>query len=479
MFSDLKPYPISRDVGLSWLRSVPEGWLVERAKTLLKPVDLRSTDGEEELLTVSSARGIVRRSSATVSMFQATSYAGHKLCWPGDLVINSLWAWGRGLGVSTHHGIVSTAYGVYRSRNTDRINPDFLHELVRSLPFQWELQVRSRGVWKSRLQLTDDQFFCSPLPLPPMVEQAAIVKYLGHANARIDRAIAAKRKLIVLLEEQKQAIINQAVTRGLDPTVPHKDSGIRWLGQIPGHWRLPMLGRCLDRIEQGWSPNAAEGDLEPDQWAVLTLSSINRGVFNGNALKPIPTSREVPPNFEIHAGDLLMTRSNTRNRVGDVAIVSELRPRTILSDLIYRLSVNLSNADKHFVSLVLRSVIGRRQIEQDARGSSRTMPKISQGHIRSWRIPLPDLAEQRRIVKQTESETASIDAVVARSTRKIELLREFKTRLTADVVTGQLDIRDAAARLPELDPADLVSDVGTDEDELDAVLAESLEEVDA
>ncbi|MEO7724623.1 MAG: hypothetical protein ABIU29_08055 [Chthoniobacterales bacterium] len=169
-------------------------------------------------------------------MFKAESYKGYKLCWPGDLVINSLWAWGGGLGVSQHHGIISSAYGVYRLRDDASAIPSFVHEVVRSSPFNWELHVRSKGIWTSRLQLTDESFLDAPFYLPPPDEQDAIVRFLDHANGRIERAMRAKRKLIALLHEQKQAIIHRAVTRGLDPTVPLKPSGIPWLGDIPQHW---------------------------------------------------------------------------------------------------------------------------------------------------------------------------------------------------------------------------------------------------
>ena len=116
MIDGLKPYPAMKDPGVPWLGKVPEHWEVKRGKAIFCCIDVRSTTGEEELLTVTSDRGVVPRSSATVTMFKAESYLGYKLCWPGDLVINSLWAWGRGLGVSRHHGIVSSAYGIYRLR---------------------------------------------------------------------------------------------------------------------------------------------------------------------------------------------------------------------------------------------------------------------------------------------------------------------------------------------------------------------------
>ena len=461
MFNELKAYSVTEKAGLPWLDSIPSHWHLARVKEILQPIDVRSVSGAEELLTVSSYRGVVPRSGEKVTMFQAATYAGHKLCWPGDLVINSLWAWGGGLGVSPLHGIVSTAYGVYRSRSTQQLDPAYLHSLVRSEPFNWELQYRSRGVWKSRLQLTDDRFLAAPIPLPPLGEQAAIVKYLGHAHARIDRAVAAKRKLIALLEEQKQAIIHQAVTRGLDPSVPLKDSGIPWLGEIPAHWKVTLLGRLLAGIEQGWSPVAAEGDLEDDQWAVLTLAAIDRGRFCDSAHKPIARSAKIPMRLELRDGDLLLTRSNTRSRVGDVAIVRNPRKRTIFSDLIYRLRFAEQRIAPEFAALVLRSRIGRIQIERDARGSSNTMPKISHALIRGWRIPLPPLQDQVTIVRGVDAQLLGSSSAIGTVTQEIELLREFLTRLTSDVVTGQVDVGEIAATLPEL--TDDVLDSADDE----------------
>lgn len=227
MIADLKPYAGYKDSGLAWLGQVPEHWEIKRAKTIFRCVDERSPSGKEELLTVSSARGIVPRKSAKVTMFKAESYIGYKLCWPGDLVVNSLWAWGGGLGVSQHHGIISSAYSVYRIRRGSAMTPGFVHELVRSSSFNWELTVRSKGVWISRLQLTDISFLDAPIHTPPPEEQAAIVRFLDWANARQERTIRAKRRVIALLTEQKQAIVHRAVTGRCEETDPNKLSDLK------------------------------------------------------------------------------------------------------------------------------------------------------------------------------------------------------------------------------------------------------------
>lgn len=449
MIAGLKPYAEYKETGLPWLGQVPEHWVIKRGKSCLESVDRRSTDGKEELLTVSSARGVIPRRTANVTMFKAESYAGHKLCWPGDLVINSLWAWGGGLGVSQHHGIISTAYSVYRARPSAGFNPHYLHELVRSAAFHWELQVRSKGVWISRLQLTDTAFLDAPIPLPPPAEQESIVRFLAWANGRLERAIRAKRRVIALLNEQKQAIIDRAVTRGLDPCAPLKPSGIPWLGDIPEHWDTPHLGRLLSRVVQGWSPVAAEGDLESDQWAVLTLSSVRRGTFTPDAIKPVPKDATIPSGIEVEEGDVLLTRSNTRERVGDVCMVRNPRPRTLLCDLIYRLQLREREIVPEFLVYQLLSRSGRGQIERDARGSSGTMPKISQRHIKSWRIMRPPIDEQERIVESIKLDCISPDTAILHLEREIGLLQEYRERLVVDVVTGKLDVREASAELPD------------------------------
>ena len=144
MTASLSAYLDCKPSGVEWLGDVPAHWEMRRGKTLLRPVDIRSQTGNEELLTVSSERGVVPRESANVTMFKAESYVGYKLCWPGDLVVNSLWAWAYGLGVSRYHGIVSSAYGVYRPLS-NLVNPQFIHCLVRSAAFQWEYKTDSFG----------------------------------------------------------------------------------------------------------------------------------------------------------------------------------------------------------------------------------------------------------------------------------------------------------------------------------------------
>ena len=452
MIAELKPYAEYMDSGLPWLGQVPVHWVIKRGKAYLVAIDERSKTGREELLTVSSARGVVPRSSANVTMFKAESYAGHKLCWPGDLVINSLWAWAGGLGVSQHHGIISTAYSVYRSRPSAQINHGYLHELVRSSAFHSELQVRSKGVWKSRLQLTDTAFLDAPIPLPPPNEQAAIVRFLDWANGRLERAIRAQRKKIALLNEQKQVIIHRAVTRGFDPSVPLKPSGVPWLGDIPKHWEVRRAKYVFREIDQR-SADGRETHLAMSQRLGLVPSSQvssslrSQSYAGGKLCQP---------------GDLILNRLKAHLGVFAVA-----RQAGVISPD-YTVFRSLRPASVEYFESVLRSLGCRHELRIRAKGIVEGFWRLYTDDFYDIRLPVPPFEEQGQIVSGILEATAGLNGNICRFERQIELLREYRTRLVADVVTGKLDVRMAAARLPGEAPLDRAEDDTDLGDEMEA-----------
>jgi type I restriction enzyme S subunit len=216
----LQPYAAYKQSALLWSGRVPSHWSELRAKCFFREIDERSHTGREDLLSVSHISGVKKRSESNATMFLAKSNKGHKRCQPGDLVINTMWAWMGALGVSRQSGLVSPSYGVYRPIDGSALRNEYVHHLVRTPQYVSEYIARSTGIHSSRLRLYPDQFLRIPLVCPPGDEQAAIVRFLNYANRRIERAIQTKKKLIALLNEQKQVIIHRAVTRGLDSNVP-------------------------------------------------------------------------------------------------------------------------------------------------------------------------------------------------------------------------------------------------------------------
>ena len=453
MIEGLKPYAEYKESGLPWLGSVPAHWVTKRGKSYMTAIDRRSQAGKEELLTVSSARGVIPRNTAKVTMFKAESYAGYKLCWPGDLVINSLWAWGGGLGVTQHHGIISTAYSVYRPRPSAQMNPRFLHELVRSSAFHWELQVRSKGVWISRLQLTDTSFLDAPIPLPPPDEQAAIVRFLDHANRKIDGFIRAKRKLIGLLNEQKQAIIHRAVTRGLHPDVPLKPSGIPWLGDIPKHWEMRKLRQILTRKTERNQPN-------------LPLLSVVRekGVIKRDTENFEDNHNFIPDDLSnykvVRVGQFAMNKMKAwQGSFGVSQFEGIVSPAYFVFDLHHVGGAFFHTAirSKAYVPSFTRASDGVRVGQWD----------LAESRMRDTPFFVPPSDEQQAIVEYVAKATETANTAIARTEREIALMQEYRTRLTADLVTGKLDVREAARHLPappaESEPTPASSDPELDE----------------
>lgn len=464
MSATIKPYPAYKDSGVDWLGKVPEHWEIKRGKALFNCIDQRSQTGQEELLTVSSLKGVVPRRTVNVTMFKAESYAGYKLCWQDDLVINSLWAWAYGLGVSPFHGIVSSAYGVYRLRNRQKNNPNFIHQLVRSTPFQWELQVRSKGIWVSRLQLTDDAFLGSSFPLPPLPEQTAIARFLDYTDRRIRRYIRAKQKLIKLLQEYKQALIHQAVTGQIDvrtgqPYPAYKDSGIEWLGKVPKYWEVSRIKRATK--------------LNPSKSEVPKVQRVGNAVFlpmqsvgdNGS----LDTSDERPISdlwngfTYFRKGDIIVAKITPCFENGKGACLVNLPTEIGFGSTEFHVLRPVSGIDAYYLYRITM-LSDFRKLGADYMTGAAGQQRVPIDFIMNFYVPLPPLHEQTAIVEYLDAKTAKLDAAITAARREIEFMREYRERLIADVVTGKLDVREVAANLPE----DSSTEMESIEEELNA-----------
>ena len=209
------PAPIS-PTGIDPVPGAPSHWRRARNKELFRESADLSDTGNEELLTVSHLTGITARSEKTVNMIQSESLEGYRIVNPGDLVINTMWAWMGALGISTMSGIVSPAYGVYQPREDTQMNPAYFNYLYRSRPYIVEMTRHSRGIWESRLRLYPETFLRLPVVVPPLDEQGAIADYLDAKTSKLDETITEAERLIELAHERRSALITAAVTGQID-----------------------------------------------------------------------------------------------------------------------------------------------------------------------------------------------------------------------------------------------------------------------
>ncbi|WGZ32037.1 restriction endonuclease subunit S [Xylella fastidiosa subsp. pauca] len=426
-------YPNYRQPKMRWLPAVPEHWNEQRAKTFFREVDERSKTGQEELLSVSHLTGVTSRSQKNVTMFKAASYVGSKLCRPGDIVINTLWAWMAALGASRHVGIVSPAYGVYRPHHADSFNPAYLDYLLRTRAYVAEYIGRSTGIRSSRLRLYPNQFLDIALIQPPRPEQDQIVAYLRVQDAHIARFIKVKCDLIKLLTEQKRRIIDHAVTRGLDASVALKPSGIEWLGDVPVHWDVKPLKRWV-RLNASTLGEKTDPDFE---FRYVDIGSVQ----TGRLAKELERIRfEVAPSRArrvLRRGDTII--STVRTYLKAIWYVSEEADDLIASTGFAVLTPG-NSAEPEYLGYVIQSSAFVNRVAANSIGIA--YPAIAETVLGRFPVALPPTVdEQQAIVAHIKTESAPLDDAITRTEEEITLIREYRDRLITDVVTGQVDVR--------------------------------------
>jgi type I restriction enzyme S subunit len=465
LISELRPYASYNDSEHSWLGALPDHWSKKRAKYFFTEVDERSMTGEEELLSVSHLTGVTPRRHKNVTMFLAESNVGHKRCRPGDVVINTMWAWMAALGVARETGVVSPSYGVYRPIAANGLSSDYVDRLLRTPTYAAEYVRRSTGINSSRLRLYPDRFLAMPIICPPMHEQLAIVDFLAYVDRRIDRCILAKLKLIRLLEEHVRTIIGRTVTQGLEPNVSLKASSIEWLGKVPKHWEVVAL-RLRYSVQLGKMLDAKNirGDyLVP----YLRNTDTQWGRVNSDNLPTMDIRPDEYGRYTVRGGDLLVCEGG---EVGRAAIWDGPDNTVGYQKALHRLRpLRASRDDPRFLYFVL--LYAAKQGVFQADGSENTIAHLTAEKLRRYRLAFPPIAEQGAIAVCLDEMVKAVERLVELEKLEISLLREYRTRISSDVVTGKLDVRKAAANVPdeaeepdEIPLADDIMDGGEYED---------------
>ena len=451
MIDGLKPYPEYCNAGLAWAGHLPKHWQAVRMKHVLRERSIKGYP-EEPLLAATQTKGVVRKNeyeNRTVLALKDLHLL--KLVCQKDFVI-SLRSFQGGIEYARHRGIISPAYTIlYPSIES---NHGYLSWLFKSKPYIENLKLHVTGIRQGQ-NIDYERLKRSPIPLAPPDEQAAIVKYLDYVDRRVRRYVRAKRRLIALLEEQKQAIIHQAVTRGLDPDVKLKPSGIDWLGDIPEHWevkRIKYLMQVIDRRS------------ETGEEVLLSMRKYHGLVpYHEHFSKP-PQAASLKGFKIIEKGQIAVNRM----QAGFGLIFASPQRGLVSPD--FGVFQPTGEVIPEFLGEVFRSRIVRAKFHSESKGLGTGkcgFMRLYDDRI-GW-VPIaypPTTEEQSAILRKMAQELHECDAPIHNAENQILLLLEYRTRLIADVVTGKLDVRDAAARLPDESDTDEPSepDNGFDED---------------
>ncbi|WP_349365551.1 MAG: NADAR domain-containing protein [Nitratireductor rhodophyticola] len=428
-----------------WLGDLPSRWDVLRSKYLFREIDDRTDTGTETLLSMRQAHGLIPHAKVSTKPVTPEELKGYKRVRTGQMVLNRMQASNGMFAVAREDGLVSPDYAVFQPLRP--MEPDYFVDLFKTTIYRARFRQESKGLGTGTsgfLRLYSDRFGAIHVPQPPEDEQRKIVQFTRAYDLRVRRLIRNKRRLIGLLNEQKQAIINRAVTRGLNPDAPMKPTGIDWMPEVPAHWEVKPLKHWLrERAKALGDKTSPEYEFD-----YLDISCVGTGFLTA---KPERMKFEDAPSRArqiVQKGDTIL--STVRTYLKAVYFIDKDWPDLIASTgfavlrPIYRVEPRLLGyvlQSSTFIERVIRASIGV------------AYPAISEGRLGTLHVAFsPDLAEQKAILDHIATETAAFDKAIEKAQSEIALIREYRERLISDVVTGKLDVRHIEVAVPADEP---------------------------
>ncbi len=456
--SGLQPYSAYKPSGAEWLGEVPAHWGVRRMRTVASvlsgatPSSGKQSYWDGDIVWITPHDLGVLRGQYISTSGRRISRAGYESCGatmaPANSVVVSTRAPIGSVGILNR--AACTNQGCRLLVPSVSIEPEHMYYCLRLA----RPELESIGQGTTFLELSRERLASFPLPLPPLAEQAAIVRYLDHADRRIRQCIRAKEKLVKLMEEQKQAIINEAVTGRVDvrtgkPYPTYKDSGVEWLGGVPEHWEVVPLRRvALSRCDGPFGSGLKSSHYAEEGIRVVRLQNIGHGEFReSNSAFIAPEYYSSLGDHSVVGGDILIAGLGDKNHPAGRACVAPERiaPAMVKADC-FRFRLDRIRVEPRFAALQLTATASTASALLST-GATRQRTNLQSTSARA--IAIPSVPEQALIVEHIIASLSDIVAAEEAARREITLLNEYQTRLISDVVTGKLDVRQAAAQLPD------------------------------
>jgi len=461
----LAPYLNYKTTEALWLGDVPSHWEVRRLRTVLRlRKEKNSPVKTEQILSLSIARGVTLYShEGRGGNKRKGDITAYNIAKAGDIVLNSMNVIVGAVGLSRYTGAISPVYYALFPA-TDEVDIKYYDKVFGNTAFQRYLLIYGKGILikKSntgklntiRMKISPDDLKGTLLPVPPKDEQQQIARFLDWETTQINKFIRNKRRLIELLKEQKQNVINQAVTRGLDPNVKLKPSAVEWIGDIPEHWEeipLKQIARADNSGSYGVEPELGEVVLP-----VATTAQIDKdGRFLVKKMPIRGFTEAEAKRYSCKPGEILVVKSSgsiSNVITGKAGILTDDTPDFAFSNFLMRLTAKREKVLPLYLFYLLTSHLTRERVKRMVAGS--TYPNLRVGEYLSSKLPLPEIVKQSAICDFIRSETSVIDQAITRAEREIELMREYRTQLISDVVTGQVDVR--GIEVPEVAEEELL-----------------------
>ena len=409
-----------KDSGVEWLGKIPNHWMIRRIKNLFELRNEKNYEALEDvnLISLYTDKGVVQHSDLTETTGnKAVTAEGYKIVKEDDIVVNIILCWMGAVGRSAYNGVTSPAYDVYKPLHDT--NSKYYHYLFRTSQFNGECYRYGRGIMLMRWRTYSTEFRAISVPLPPEDEQKRIVNFLDKKIDDVDRLIGNVQKQIEKLKAYKQSLITEVVTKGIDPTVPMKDSGVEWIGEIPEHWNI-------ERLKFNVSINA-------EKQSSLDLPYIALEHIEGFSGKRIKTDNvyEVDGAIVAHSGEILFGKLRPY-----LAKVYKVEEETYVSSEFAVFSAE--TIDNQYLKWYMLSYGFLDTVNASTYGTK--MPRANIDFIKNMYIPVFDVQEQEKIALYLNEKSSKIDQLIAIKQSKIEKLELYKRSLIYEYVTGKKEV---------------------------------------
>ena len=434
----MKRYPEYRDSGVEWIKDIPDRWRLSRIDSLFFRRREKNTNIiSDNILSVLKDLGVIRYvDKGNIGNKVSDNIENYQLVYAGDIVVNNMNVTIGSVGKSDQFGALSGIYIVLAPKK-DNVNMDYYEYVFKVRTFQKSLVQISSGILEIREALNFILFKALKLPAPPPSEQTQIANFLDRKTEQIDELIRIKERRIELLQEQRTALINHAVTKGLDPNVEMKPSGVEWIGEIPAHWdvqRLKYVAKIL--------PSNVDKHIYSDEIQVrlcnYTDVYYNDYITVDTILEKGSCKESEFSKFALRKGDVIITKdSETPDDIGVPTFVKNNLDNVVCG---YHLTMIRPLACcGEFIFRFIQSDRTRRYFELASNGITRY--GLGKSSIENLFVPVPTDSEQRQIADILNHKTQQIDCLIAAEHQNIELLKEYRQSLISEAVTGKIDVR--------------------------------------
>jgi len=430
-------YDAYKDSCVEWIGHIPRHWEIEKAKWIFLKADrpIRPNDG---IVTCFRDGQVTLRSNRRTDGFtNALKEHGYQGIRKGDLVIHAMDAFAGAIGVSDSDGKSTPVYSACIPRIKNRINVHYYAYYLRNLALAGFIESLAKGIRERSTDFRFADFAELLLPFPEIEDQERIVAFLDQKTSEIDQAIATKEQQIALLNERQQIVIQKAVTQGLNPNVPMKDTGVEWIGKIPEHWttsKIRYLGTTQNGISAGGEyfgsgyPFVSYGDVYKNRVLPVEVKGLAQSTLSDQV------------SFSVQEGDIFFTRtSETIEEIGFASVCFKTIDKAVFAGFLIRFRASkkaqlLKEFSKYYFSSAMMRKYFVKEMNLVIRAS------LSQELLKNLDVLLPPISEQKQIFEYLEDVTEKIDLAVSVKKSEIEKLKEYKTTLINDAVTGKIKV---------------------------------------